>query len=79
MSDQIIVMTKACPQCGDIGEIVMSAAVAEHGANLRWADVPIQECYPTLTPAEREQVKSGIHAECLARLMKGNTTNATPA
>jgi len=65
-SDQIIVMTPKCWHCGDIGEVVMSFEDAEHGENLRSAGGLIQECYPTLSRGEREQIKTGIHPQCWA-------------
>jgi len=67
--EKIIVMTKKCPICGDIGEVVMPAEDAEYGANLRWAGSLIQECYPTLSPALREQVLTGTHPECWNELL----------
>jgi len=64
MDDDIIVMTRECPRCEEFGEIVMSAADAEHGKTLRWAGSPIEECFPTLSPAEQQQIKTGIHPQC---------------
>lgn len=64
MADYTMVSRGDCPRCGEPSEIIMSVADAEHGATLRWAKAPIEECYPGLSAAELHQMKTGIHPYC---------------
>ena len=69
MSDQVIVMTPKCPRCGDVGEIVMSAEDADHGATLRWAKLSPSVCFPNLSDADRTQLWTGLHPQCWALMV----------
>jgi len=61
---QVIVTTKRCFHCGETGELVLGAQEAEFGESLRARGGLIQECYPNLPKAEREQIMTGTHGAC---------------
>ena len=54
------VHTKACMLCGESGHIV----VDEAGLEAWGSGVLIQNAFPELSAAEREQLMTGIHGEC---------------
>lgn len=68
--EQVIVMTRVCSICGYTGELFMPAEDAGYGAMLRWGGALIQECYPNLSPTDREQLLTGTHPECWDKMAK---------
>lgn len=58
--------TAPCPVCGTDGRVLVQV-----DDFLRWSsrDRPlIQDCFPTLTREQREQVLTGIHPSCWDKL-----------
>lgn len=64
MKTMISVPTQQCPECGLYGEISIEWSAWEIGKTKRWQGEYIQDCFPTLSPAEREQIMTGIHPKC---------------
>ena len=61
LEDKTVMMsTPKCSWCGDIGEVEVPTA----GFLARQLKAPIQECFPELDKALREQIVSGTHPEC---------------
>lgn len=56
----VVMATPKCSWCGDIGEIEVPMA----GFLARQLKAPIQECFPEMDKALREQIVSGTHPEC---------------
>lgn len=59
----VTVHTMACMLCGESGRIV----VDEAGLEAWESGVLIQDALPELSASEREQLMTGIHAECWDR------------
>lgn len=61
LDDKTVMMaTPKCSWCGDIGEVEVPTA----GFFARQVGAPIQDCFPDLDKALREQIISGTHPEC---------------
>ena len=58
------VHTPLCPECQFYGEIYLTFEDWEVGKRKRRDGDLIQNCFPTLTPAEREQLLNGYHEDC---------------
>jgi hypothetical protein len=56
----VVVGTPKCGWCGDIGEVEVPTA----GFFARELGAPIQEAYPDLDKALREQILTGTHPDC---------------
>lgn len=59
-TDSVAVVTKTCPKCGKPGEIT----VTKEGLERYWNGWSVQDAFPTLRPALREQILTGYHPEC---------------
>ncbi len=59
-SEMITIETPPCVHCGDAGEVTVLLADYER----RRAGAKIQEAYPGLAPALREQLMTGTHPAC---------------
>ena len=64
MKIMVTIQTPSCPECGHWGEIQMTRDEWEFGKTASWQGELIQNCFPTLTPAQREQLMNGYHSEC---------------
>lgn len=61
LADKTVMMaTPKCSWCGDIGEVEVPTA----GFFARQVGAPIQDCFPDLDKALREQIISGTHPQC---------------
>jgi hypothetical protein len=61
LNDKTVMMaTPKCSWCGDIGEVEVPTA----GFLARQLKAPIQECFPEMDKALREQIVSGTHPKC---------------
>lgn len=56
----MLIETPTCSWCGEKGEL----EVPSMGYLKRQARHPIQECFPEMDKALREQIVSGTHPEC---------------
>jgi hypothetical protein len=67
----ITVPTPLCPECKCYGEITIDFNDWEIGKTRMWAGELIQNCFPTLTPAQREQLINGFHDKCWDSMFGG--------
>ena len=61
MVKELITLTQTCPMCGNEHSIEVDAnALADYRAGGKL----IQDCFPDLTPLEREFIKTGYCPDC---------------